>query len=86
MYKVGGGLGGKLTELRKQVKKRKAWTEKFYGEKNFHCYAVGIKWADRKRPVWFKNVLCARNKEHAKELLRQRNLPIDMVVLKRLDK
>ena len=83
--KIGGGLGGKLTELRKQVKKEKARTGKFYGEKNLHCYAVGIKWADRKRPKWFKNVLCARNKEHAKSTLRQYNLPMDMIVLKRLD-
>ena len=85
MYKVGGGLGGNLTELRKQVKKRKAWAQKFYGEKNIHCYAVGIKWAGRKRPDWFKNVLCARSKEHAITTLRQANLPMDLVVLKRLD-
>jgi len=83
--KLGGGLGGTLRELRKQAKERKEWAQRFYGEKNLCCYAVGVKWADRKRLVWFKNVMFARNEEHAKEILRQYNLSMDMIVLKRLD-
>jgi len=83
--KIGGGLGGTLRELRKQAKERKEWAERFYGVKGLHCYAVGVKFADRKRPKWFKNVLVAKNKEDAKRILRQYNLSLDMIVLKRLD-
>ena len=85
MYEVGGGLGGKLIELRKKAKKQRKGAEQFYRTKKLYCYAVGIKWAGRKRPEWFKNPIFARNKEHAKRTLRQYNLPMDLVVLKRLD-
>jgi len=82
---IGGGTGATLYELRKQAKKRREWAERFYGEKNLHCYAVGWRWKNRKRPEWFKNVLFAKNKEDAERILKQNNLPLDMIILRRLD-
>ncbi|RLE42418.1 hypothetical protein DRJ16_04850 [Candidatus Woesearchaeota archaeon] len=83
--KIGGGLGGTLRELREKARKEKEWGERFYGVKGLRCYAVGVKFADRRRPKWFKNVLIAKNKEEAKRILRQYNFSLDMIVLKRLD-
>ena len=79
--RIGGGLGGTLKELRKKATKEK--------KEGYHCYAVGYKWKDQKRPKWYKNIALAKNE---KELLKRLtaggqfyNLPKDMVVLKRLD-
>lgn len=78
---IGGGLGGTLKELRKKANKEK--------KTGYHCYAVGYKWKDQKRPQWYKNIAIAKNKEELFKRLTAGgqfyNLPKDMVVLKKLN-
>jgi len=69
---------GTLKDLRKEAKKRKVAGQ--------HCYAVGLKYANRKRPSWYRHVVLARNKEELLDrLVSQYNLPRNMIVIKLLE-